>query len=142
MQPSSGASHSGNSLNRQQIEMLENEVSLDTYLSVARQWYQEKVKKRHHQHRDKVAKYIEQWKKGEPIVSLAERDDVPACTLARLLIPVIEGVSKQGVKERMRNVHAIRDQRLRQEVIVAQDLDMDCSPSSDFLRNTAGSEYE
>jgi len=92
------------------------------------------VKKNIHQIQNNGSKHLHQWKRGVPILELAQQCNIPATLMTSVLIKEM-GLSKRYV---LKNLDDIPDRRLAAEVRTALDIDHFFSPKAHDLQTRLG----
>jgi hypothetical protein len=101
------------------------------------------AKQKSAQHKQKSAKLVQLYKGGKDLVRLARDNGMAPCMLARLVLAAECGVSdRRDVSALFKNVAALTDVRLREQVLQCIEADHVYSPFVERVKEHVGTEWE
>jgi len=116
-------------------------VSWEALASIRAHLVQKAVKKSSGIHRSRLNEYARRYQQGESVLSIARAINFPPYLLLKHVVPLILPEVARARKP-LKEAAAIGDERLRKELLLCEEEDMDYSPSMDRIRQTAGLEFE
>lgn len=114
----------------------------ETLLAVYLQAYTRQMARTAYLARQHGARLVARFDAGESLLDVAEWLNLAPCMVARRVLELKLGASRQRVTRLLREPALIEDERLREEVVLCVDSDEHAGPRTDRLRTVMGLEYE
>ncbi len=94
-------------------------------------------------HKQRSAKWVQQYKQGQGLVRMARDIGMAPCMLARLVLAAECGATdRRDVSALLKNVAALSDARLREQVLQCIEADHVYSPFVERVKEHVGTEWE
>lgn len=121
------------------IERVSHEFSLPVGIisAILSQKVVSKVKKIHGRIKSKSKKHVKTWKRGNTILDIATKNDIPATLMASMILKE-RGHSKKHINGLFNNPDNIKRQRLKNEIVQALDSDNFFSPRAHRIQIKKG----
>ena len=129
-----------NSLNSSDdIERISQEFSqpVGVISAILSQKVVSKVKKTHGRIRSKSKKHVSAWNRGDTILDIAIKNDIPATLMASMILKEM-GHSKKYITGMFKDPNSIRTQRLKDEIVQALNSDYFFSPQAHQIQTKKG----
>ena len=124
-------------------------VDYEAAFSVRSQMHMRRVKRTAARVRQDLSRLKERWLRGESVLSLSRSVGYPPYLLMRMVLEAVCGVSRARVSDMVKRPQELladgkspQAGRLRAELALALEHDLDHNPAADRTRRIVGAEYE